>query len=182
MMRSAIVLALFVGVLSCQGTLLDGAHAGEAHSRLSIEASVSDFCDIGGGPSLKVARGLLDFGSHRLVDTATGLNDLDLSQPVKGTMPLLCSEGSVFPEVSFSNGLHATGKQRNLQGPGGTLIPYELLRGSSPSQGLWDDNAYPVHLIGGKLGDIPLYGYIPALPAGAKDGFYTDTVTVRVDF
>jgi spore coat protein U-like protein len=147
-----------------------------------MTASVTSFCDIGGSPSLKLARGLLDFGDHRLVDAASSLGDTSLSQPVKGSMLLLCNISSSFPEVSFGYGLHATGKQRNLQGPHGTLIPYDLLRGGSPDQGLWDDNAYPVPIVQGTVGDIPVYGYIPALPPNAEDGLYTDTVTVQVDF
>lgn len=182
MNRSTLALALLAGALSWPAVLLSDAHAGQGQSRLSILATVSSYCDVGGSLSLKLNRGLLDFGQHRLVDSVAGLGDGALSQPVKGIMPLECSDSSATPEVSFGYGLHAIGKQRNLQGPGGKLVPYDLLRGSSLSQGMWDDNAYPVPDAGGSLGSIPVYGYIPKLPANAQDGFYTDTVTVRVDF
>lgn len=181
MNRSTLALALLAGALSWPAVLLCNAHAGEGRSKVSIVATVSSYCDIGGSPSLKLGRGLLDFGQHRVVDSVAGLDDQDLSQPVKGIMPLQCSD-SVTPEVSFDYGLHAAGKQRNLQGPGGSLVPYDLLRGSSINQGFWDDNAYPVATTGGSLGEVPVYGYIRSLPGNAKDGFYTDTVTVRVDF
>ncbi|WP_168170811.1 spore coat protein U domain-containing protein [Rhodanobacter sp. C01] len=181
MNRSMLALALLAGALSWPAVLFSNAHAGEGRSRLSIMATVSSYCDIGGSPSLKLGRGLLDFGQHRVIDTVAGLNDQDLSQPVKGIMPLQCSD-EVTPEVSFDYGLHSTGKQRNLQGPGGSLVPYDLLRGNNVNQGFWDDDAYPVSTAGGNLGGVPVYGYIRSLPVNAKDGFYTDTVTVRVDF
>lgn len=182
MIRSTLVLVLLAGALSWPAALLSDAHAGEGRSSLSIQATVASYCDIGGSHSLKLGRGLLDFGQHRLIDTVAGLDNQALSQPVRGIMPLQCSGNSVTPEVSFGYGLHATGKQRNLEGPGGALIPYDLLRGSNINQGQWDDNAYPVPITGGKLGSIPVYGYIPALPTHAKDGLYSDTVTVQVDF
>ena len=182
MIRSTLALVLLAGTLSWPAVLPGNAYASEAHSRLSVEATVSSYCDIGGSSSLKLGRGLLDFGQHRLVDTLAGPAGHDLSQPVKGLMPLQCSDTSITPEVSFDYGLHSTGKQRNLQGPGGSLIPYNLLRGSSINQGFWDDNAYPVPVAGGQPGSIPLYGYIPELPTTTKDGLYTDTVMVQVDF
>jgi len=181
MNRSTLALALLAGALSWPAVLLCNAHAGEGRSKLSVVATVSSYCDIGGSASLKLSRGLLDFGQHRIVNSVAGLDDQDLSQPVKGIMPLQCSR-SVTSEVSFDYGLHAAGKQRNLQGPGGSLVPYDLLRGTSINQGFWDDNAYPVATTGGSLGGVPVYGYIHSLPGNAKDGFYTDTVTVRVDF
>jgi spore coat protein U-like protein len=182
MKRSALVLALFAAALGWQGSLLGDARASEAHGRVFVAATVSSFCDIGGSPSLELARGLLDFGHHSLVDTALVSTDPALSEPVKGSMPLVCSDSSVAPLVSFDYGLHAIGNQRNLQGPGGTLIPYDLLRGSSISQGFWDDHAYPVSGMSGRPGDVPVYGRIRSLPNDAKDGFYDDTVTVRIDF
>ncbi len=181
MMRTA-NLVMFASVLSIQGALLEGVHAGEARSTLSVAANVTSYCDIGGSFSMKLPTGLLDFGSHRIVDALSGLNDQDLTQPVKGIMPLLCSDSHATPQVSFGFGLHARGRQRNLLGPGGSLVPYELLRGNSPSHGLWDENTYPVPSVAGKPGDIPVYGYIPALPTNARDGSYTDTVTVKIDF
>ena len=65
---------------------------------------------------MKLPSGLLDFGSHRLVDALSGLGGQDLTQPVKGAMPLLCSDGNATPQVSFGYGLHARGKQRNQIG------------------------------------------------------------------
>jgi spore coat protein U-like protein len=182
MIRSALAKFLLAGALSCQGALLGDAVAAEAHIKLNVAANVTSYCDIGGSSSMKLPTGLLDFGSHRMVDALSGLNDQGLGQPVKGTMPLLCSDSHATPQVSFGFGLHARGKQRNLLGPGGSLVPYELLRGNSPSRGLWDENTYPVPSVAGKPGDIPVYGYIPALPANARDGSYTDTVTVKIDF
>jgi spore coat protein U-like protein len=181
MNRSMLALALLAGALSWPAVLLPNAHAGEARSKLSVLATVSSFCDIGGSRLLKLGRGSLDFGQHRLVDALAALDDRGLSQPIKGNLPLQCS-GSITPEVSFDYGLHSTGKQRNLQGPGGSLVPYDLLRGSSIDQGFWDDNAYPVSTNGGSLGEVHVYGFIRSVPDNAKDGFYTDTVTVRVDF
>ena len=181
MNRSTLALALLAGALSWPAVLLCNAHAGEGRSKVSIVATVSSYCDIGGSSSLKLSRGLLDFGQHRLVDSVAGLDDQDLSQPVKGIMPLQCS-ASITPEVSFDYGLHAAGKQRNLQGPGGSLVPYDLLRGSSINQGFWDNDAYSVSTTAGNLGGVPVYGYIHSLPVNVKDGLYTDTVTVRVDF
>jgi spore coat protein U-like protein len=182
MNRSTLALALLAGALSWPAVLLSDAHAGQGQSRLSIAATISSYCDIGGSASLTLGPGLLDFGQHRLVDTLADLGGQDISRPVKGIMPLQCSDGSATPEVSFDYGLHATGKQRNLEGPGGSLVPYDLLRGSGINQGLWDNDAYPVSATGGNLGEIPVYGYIRSVPVNAKDGLYTDTVTVRVDF
>jgi spore coat protein U-like protein len=174
--------SILVAVLLACALGWPAVRAGERHGEVSVAATVTGFCDIGGDPSLRLEDGLLDFGLHRRIDVATDLGDRSLSQPIKGNMLLLCSGINVSPEVSFGYGLHATGKQRNLQGPNGTLIPYELLRGSSPSDGLWDDDAYPVNIVTGRSGSIPVYGYIVSLPANAGDGLYTDTVTVRVDF
>jgi spore coat protein U-like protein len=182
MKRTVAASVMFAGALSFQSALFDGVHASETHGTLSVAASVASYCDIGGSFSMKLPSGLLDFGSHQLLDTRAGLDDRPLTQPVKGTMPLLCSDGDATPQVSFGYGLHAKGRQRNLQGPGGSLVPYDLLRGSNPGQGLWDENSYPVYSVAGKRGDIPVYGYIPALPVDARDGTYSDTVTVAIDF
>lgn len=182
MIRPAFPLLLFAVTLGASTALPGDVRAGEAHDRLSVEATVASYCDIGGSASRGLDRGLLDFGRHRLVDTVSGLGNRDLSQPVKGVLLVRCSDRSITPEVSFDYGLHATGKQRNLQSSGGSLIPYVLLRGSSPSQGFWDDNAYPVPIGGNIPAEIPVYGYIPRLPASVNDGVYTDTVSVRLDF
>jgi spore coat protein U-like protein len=182
MMRKPAALLLFAGALSFQGAMLDRAHSSGARGTLSVDASITSYCDIGGSTSMKLPSGLLDFGSHQLVGALSSLDDRDITQPVKGTMPLLCSDGNAMPLVSFGFGLHAKNKQRYLQGPRGSLVAYDLLRGNSLNQGQWDENAYPVPAIAGKFGDIPVYGYIPAPTANAIDGVYTDTVTVKIDF
>ncbi len=177
MTRSTMVAILLAGVLACPAV-----RAGDQHGAVSVVAAVTSSCNIGGDPSLKLARGLLDFGLHRVVDVVAIRGSRSLSQPVKGDMLLQCTSVDVAPEVSFGYGLHATGKQRNLEGPNGTLIPYELLRGGSASDGFWDDQSYPVDIVAGRPGSIPVYGRIVSLPANAGDGLYTDTVTVQVDF
>ena len=182
MMRTAAVSALFAGALVCQGILAGAACASGARGTLVIHASVTSYCDIGGSPSLKMPGGLLDFGSHRLADALSGLGGPDRARPFRASMPLLCSGGDVMPLVSFGYGLHAVGRQRYLQGPGGSLVPYELMRGASPGLGRWDENAYPVQSIAGKIGNVPVYGFIARMPVNASDGSYSDTVMVRIDF
>jgi spore coat protein U-like protein len=180
-MRTALVIAL-VAAACCRGAaspIPTAAHATDAHPVLAVTATVVNACDVGGSPSLRFDRGLLDFGTHRLGDGVIGGQG---ATPVKATMPVLCNNGRSAPQVSFDFGLHPSGTQRHLQGPGGSLIPYDLLRGSSPDAGVWDDNAYPVALVGGEPGDIPVYGLVRSVPVDAEDGLYTDTVVVRVDF
>lgn len=177
-MRSILAIASVAAACSLPAV----AHADQTPGRLSVTATIGNACDIGGGPSLELDRGLLDFGTHRLFDGANGWNGREWSSPVRATMPVLCSNSHSAPLVSFGQGLHPTGKQRNLQGPRGSLVPYDLLRGRSPAAGSWDENAYPIAVVGGQVSDIPVYGVIRAVPSNAEDGLYTDTVVVQIDF
>jgi spore coat protein U-like protein len=182
MMRSTIAFALFAGACGASLLATDVAVAGQATGELMVNATVISSCQIGGNAGGQLGNGLLDFGDHRLVEIVADIQGGNLTQPVKASMPLLCTATAASPLVSFGYGLHATGKRRNLQGPGGDLIPYELLRGDNPNAGLWDEEAYPVPIVNGKVGDIAVYGYIPRLPLGVRDGIYSDSVTVQVDF
>ncbi len=157
--------------------------AAERSGALSVAARVTAACDIGGSGSTRhLQRGLLDFGIHQLGGSASLTLQADLSQPVQGTLPIWCNTAQATPTVAFDQGLHAHGGQRQMLGPDGTLVPYQLLRGNSINAGDWDDMPHSVQITAGENTDIPVYGYIPGLPDAATGGVYTDTVTVQLDF
>ncbi len=158
------------------------ARAAEQVSALSVGAEVGTQCDIGGSASQRLPRGLLDFGRIRRIGQDAPAVPLQMSTPIAGALPLWCSDANAMPLVRLDQGLHALGGLRHMQGPGGALVAYELLRGASRQDGQWDENAYPVRLSGEQTENIPVYGLIPALNDDAPGGSYHDTVTVQLDF
>lgn len=179
MTRSISILCLGLAVAACAATV---AAAAEKSGTLSVRAQVEASCDIGGSPSQRLQRGLLDFGVHQLGELQTGGTGTTLDQPVPADLLILCNTSEAAPTLAFDQGLYGRGNQRYMHGPDGSFVPYVLLRGSSASAGEWDQMPHPVQLRAGVLTRVPVYGTIPALPTSLSGGLYTDTVTVQLDF
>jgi spore coat protein U-like protein len=151
------------------------AAAGTAISPgFQVSAIVQTSCDIGGSATGDLSSGKIDFGRHVSGDPWT--------QIVSGSIPVLCTGSTTSPSISFDNGSHGSGDQRNLIGPSGALVPYVLLRGSDPGAQPWGDQSYPLVLDNDGRAELVVYGRISAMPLQAPDGLYSDVVTVRLDY
>ena len=134
---------------------------------MPINASVSPVCIVSALP--------LDFGSYDPVGVnATAPKD------GQGTVTVQCLRGSTYT-LKLDLGLNGVGTARNMKGPSGTLMHYELYRDSARTT-VWNT----VNTVGGTAVStapllVPVYGRIfPAQDVVA--GAYTDTVTVTVEF
>jgi spore coat protein U-like protein len=114
------------------------------------------------------------FGTYVQGDPAPGIT-------TGGRIEVSCTEGQVY-YVGLDSGSHPSGTQRNMEGPGGTLIPYALYHISDNIRTPWGDIgsgteawgvgrgswvSYPVHGEMRPGDDVPL-------------GQYKDTVTATI--
>jgi spore coat protein U-like protein len=161
-------LALFAAPLPLQSAI-----AAEGTRTLPVSARILQGCDIGGSESGALPRGVIDFGARTFAKSATML--------IAGTLPIRCNTG-LSPEVTLDSGQNAVGTQRNLRGPGGVLIAYDLLRGESLDAPPWDTDGYSVPLDGAEVQSVKIAGRISLPTEAIADGTYTDTILVRIDY
>ncbi|SAL06240.1 spore coat U domain-containing protein [Caballeronia calidae] len=94
---------------------------------------------------------------------------------------IACSGNSAW-QVSLNNGAHYANGMRNMAGPGGSLISYQLYRDQARTQ-VWGStlNTNTVSGSGGASTQLTVYGRVPpqnAPPAGA----YSDSIIVNLTY
>ncbi|QJU56988.1 fimbrial major subunit CsuA/B family protein [Sphingomonas sp. AP4-R1] len=149
------------------------ARAASSTERLPVSARILPSCDIGGSATGGLRRGTIDFGARAMSGGETVL--------IAGDLPIRCSEGASVA-VTLDNGRNAIGQQRNLRGPGGALLAYDLLRGAGGDAPLWDDQPHPLAPEGGDETSVRIAGRLIVSNGVPADGVYTDTVLVRIDY
>jgi spore coat protein U-like protein len=150
-----------------------GAAAATISGALPVSARITPTCDIGGSATGALASSTVDFGTPTFAKSTT--------VAITGTLPIHCNAPATV-EVTLDNGQNATGTQRNLRGPGGTLIAYDLLRGQGSDAPLWDNGRHPVTLPDDTAQDVAIAGRLTFPSNTVADGLYTDTVLVRIDY
>ena len=144
---------------------------------LAVTATLVTGCGVvGGGSASNLNFGTIDFGQYPAVMTGKVLG-----VSASGTFQIECSP-NVTVEVSINAGAHSSnnGTQRNLAGPGGALIPYQLFIDQARTTP-FPHNSSLEPTVSGAL-SLPIYGEA-TLGAGIKvAGYYTDTAQVTLSY
>lgn len=126
-------------------------------------------------PTCTVTADTLDFG------TARGFLDANIDQTSQ--ILVRCVNGTMY-EVGLDNGQHASGTARQMAGPDGARVQYELYRnpgrnlrwGATPGADTVDRKA------GNTADHLTVYGRVPPQATTAPAGSYSDTVTVSITY
>ncbi|MEK2604916.1 spore coat U domain-containing protein [Burkholderia arboris] len=141
----------------------------------AISARIVSGCGVSGGGT-SVNFGLLDFGTYPAV-SAGQVNAVATGSALQ----IQCSSGTTL-KIAVDGGLNpASGNtQRNLQGPGETLIGYQLYADAAHTQAL--NIGQPVSMPVSGVASLPIYGSL-SLPGGSTPaGTYTDTAQVTISY
>lgn len=127
-----------------------------------------------------------DFANTCYLSTATDLDfgtvsNLDAARTQTSTISLNCPQGITW-RVALDYGQNPAGGERQLAGPGGNLLPYQLYRDPGHTQ-VWGNT--PQDDVPG-TGDnlmqtLTVYGRIPERQ-GTAPGTYSDTITVTLTY
>ncbi len=159
------LLAALVGAPATASTIIQA---------VPVKAIVRSSCLIGSGVHDSANQGTLDFGRSpfgRSEDITTAA-DIDI----------ICNNMNETLIVRLNAGQNAVGTQRNLKGPNGALITYQLLQGPGAGAPPWDGNGRPISISGNGTHPIPIWGRITGVPSGAPDGDYTDIVEIQLEY
>ncbi|HDR9488820.1 TPA: spore coat protein U domain-containing protein [Burkholderia stabilis] len=141
----------------------------------TVSAQIVSGCGVsGGGTGLDF--GLLDFGTYPAVSVGQ-VNTVTTGS----VLQIQCSSGTTL-KIAVDGGLNPSSgnTQRNLQGPGQTLIGYRLYADAAHTQTL--NIGQPVSIPVSGVASLPIYGSL-SLPGGtAPAGTYTDTAQVTVSY
>nr|WP_246179276.1 spore coat U domain-containing protein [Pandoraea aquatica] len=140
---------------------------------MTVSAQIVAGCGLkGGGQDF----GTLDFG------VLPAMTAGDVSAVAQGgSLQFECTPGSTL-RLSVGGGLKpdAANQRRNLQGPGGALVAYQLYADASRTQVLGIGQTVTLSVSG--VVNLPIYGSL-TLPGGALPaGVYTDTAQVTVTY
>ncbi|KVL51682.1 spore coat protein U domain-contain protein [Burkholderia cepacia] len=139
-------------------------------------AQIVTGCGVAGGTSSGLNFGTLDFGAHPAV--ASG----NVSASTSGSaLQIECSPGSTL-KMTVDGGTHpsAGNAQRNLQGPGGAQIAYQLYGDVAHTKVIGVGQAISIPVSG--TATLPIYGVL-TLPGGAvRVGTYTDVAQITLSY
>lgn len=94
-----------------------------------------------------------------------------------GTITYSCPPPAA-PTITIDYGLHANGTQRQMLGPGGDLLSYDICQDAACAQP-W--GLTPVAVANGNGASVTYYGRVFA-QQDVSVGAYTDTLTVTINF
>lgn len=144
---------------------------------LSVTAQVVAGCGIlAGGDNSGLNFGTIDYGIFPAV--AQGTVD---GVAVNSTIQIECSPNLVL-KLSIGAGSHASNGnvQRNLAGPNGKLIPYQLYSDAARTQALGVGNVVSTTVSGTVR--VPIYGRVTLSGSGTLPGTYTDVAQVTLTY
>lgn len=156
-------------VLSVCTDACSPARARTVTQSIPVKAIVNSSCRIGSDAHDHASQGTLDFGYSQDITTAADIE-------------IVCNSVNGTPIVTLNAGENAIGAQRNLKGPRGALITYELLQGPGAGAPPWNGSGRPVSISGTMPQPIPIWGRITGIPSDAPDGSYTDTVEIELEY
>lgn len=119
------------------------------------------------------------------LDFGTVFQTLDRNIDSTGTIAITCTSPSWSGgsyRVMLGDGLHASGQQRRMQGPGGAFLDYGLYRDAARTERWGDTEQTGVSQAGnGQPQQLRVYGRVPPQAVSAA-GNYSDTVVVTVSY
>jgi spore coat protein U-like protein len=162
--------------------------------RLDVVLEVTPGCTFSSGssgtPSAGLGEAVLNFGRTTLTSnpgTAVGSVDGQAVSAGSGTaLSIVCSSsftGANAPTLTVDAGLNANGAQRQLIGPGGAKVAYNLFSDIGRNVAL--SAGAPIQLVianPGVAAPVNIYGRVPDLTGATADGMYTDTVTMTLSY
>lgn len=120
------------------------------------------------------------------LDFGTVFQTLDQNVDSTAIITITCTGAHSWPgggyQVMLGDGLHASGEQRRMQGPGGAFLDYGLYMDAARTE-RWGDTAQTgVSQNGnGQPQQLRVYGRVPPQAVSAA-GNYSDTVVVTVSY
>jgi len=167
------------------------AHAATADGILAVTMDVTPGCSLsstsGSGGGGNAADALLDFGS--VTGESTGSKDATAVSTTSGTpggsvVEVVCSNsytGVNSPTVTMNLGLNPTGTQRQMAGPAGAFVAYDIYEDAGYNT-KYTDTAVALNIpTAGVSVPVYVYGRVPDV-SGLADGTYSDTVTVTLTY
>jgi len=149
----------------------------QTSASFQVSATIVPGCEINGSPPTAGQgigqAGVLDFGSHSALETG----QISVSLAQNGGLTFRCTP-TVALTMALGGGLHA-GSSRNVQGPGGARLAYNLFRDAGFTQQLAVDQPVPISFSGPGAIALPIYGRLN-LGTANRPGTYTDTVVVTL--
>lgn len=161
---------LTAAAMGCLSILFPGRALAGA---LAVSGTVELACEIGGSPGSALPAGTVDLGRT-------------ISQPgvridVEGSLTIRCNTAGATAYVALDYGQHASGSQRQMSGPAGFLVPYELRMGTATAP-IWDDQPHPIAVPDVGVQQVPVYALMRSLPDAAPDGLFTDVIGATIYF
>lgn len=145
-------------------------------ANMTVTARIVAGCGVtGGGSGSGLNFGTIDYGTR----PAISRGQIDAAA-VNGTLQVECSSSQVI-RLSIDAGGHASngGGQRNLAGPGGSLIPYALYADNARTQPFGVGQSVTA-TVSGQI-SLPIYGRA-TLSGANPPGTYTDVAQVTLSY
>ncbi|WP_170112538.1 spore coat protein U domain-containing protein [Sphingomonas fennica] len=197
-----VVLGSLAGVAGLMA-IASPAAAQSVSGRMDVQLEVVPGCAfVGGAGSTPTTGGVpdavLSFGrttgdvtTRAAADSSVRVDGVAVSSADGTALRIVCSSSVVAaggPQLSFDAGLNGASGQRNLIGPGGALVPYNLYKDAGRYNALVADTAETLaDLTAGVAKPYNVYGRITnaglsGITNPLADGVYTDTVTMTLAF